>query len=125
MAELQKLGATTRGSLFIQLATFPYHYLVLVITDQDFRYALISAKEVEHSLNRDLVMEDIGWLNVRRIHGEEVVVEAAAGPEPVTGQKRKRDEGLGRAGPSGIGEQYTTNFRLETNVLRELYAYCW
>ena len=117
------------------------HYLVLVITDQDFRYALISVKEVESSLNHDLKMEDIGWLNVRRIHGDDVAVEGGVGPDPVTGQKRKRDDGFGRTAPSG--EDYptryglgiwcgrdscmltSTSFRLETKVLRELYAYCW
>ena len=121
--EIKKLGQDAQGQIYIQLGNFPTHYLVLVITDQDFRYALISAKGVEHSLNRDLVMEDIGWLNVRRIHGDEIKVEGGAGPDPVTGQKRKREDGSGQFGPSG--EQYPTSFRLETNVLRELYAYCW
>ncbi|KAI0745059.1 MED14-domain-containing protein [Earliella scabrosa] len=120
--ELKKLGPDAQGTLYIQLGNFPMHYLVLVITDQDFRYALISVKEVESSLNHDLKMEDIGWLNVRRIHGDDVAVEGGVGPDPVTGQKRKRDDGFGRTAPSG--EDYPTSFRLETKVLRELYAYC-
>lgn len=74
-------------------------------------------------MNHDLVMEEISWLNVRRIHGDDVSVENSAGPDPVTGQKRKRDDGRGRGVPPG--EQYPTSFRLETNVLRKLYAYCW
>ncbi|EJF59964.1 hypothetical protein DICSQDRAFT_171682 [Dichomitus squalens LYAD-421 SS1] len=120
--EIKKLGQDAQGHIYIQLGNFPMHYLVLVITVQDFRYALISAKEVEHSMNHDLVMEDIGWLNVRRIHGNQVTIEGGMGPDPITGQKRKREDGMGRVGPSG--EQYPASFRLETNVLRELYAYC-
>ncbi|EJF55455.1 hypothetical protein DICSQDRAFT_175882 [Dichomitus squalens LYAD-421 SS1] len=121
--EIKKLGQDAQGHIYIQLGNFPTHYLVLVIIVQDFRYALISAKEVEHSMNHDLVMEDIGWLNVRRIHGNQVTIEGGMGPDPITGQKRKREDGMGRVGPSG--EQYPASFRLETNVLRELYAYCW
>ncbi|PIL36575.1 hypothetical protein GSI_00264 [Ganoderma sinense ZZ0214-1] len=120
--EIKKFGQDAQGQIYIQLGNFSTHYLVLVIADQDFRYALISVKEVEQSMNHDLVMEDIGWLNIRRIYGDEIAVESGTGLDPVTGQKRKRDDGVGRAGPSG--EQYPTSFRLETNVLRELYAYC-
>src|ERR1700731_1654240 len=43
-AELLKLGPAARGTLFVQLSNFPDYYLVLVITDEDFRYALISVK---------------------------------------------------------------------------------
>ncbi|RDX48026.1 MED14-domain-containing protein [Lentinus brumalis] len=120
--ELKKLGPDAQGTLYIQLGNFPMHYLVLVITDQDFRYALINVKEVESSVNHDLKMEDIGWLNVRRIHGGDVTVEAGTGPEAIVGQKRKRDEGMAHAATSAA--QYPTSFRLETKMLRELYAYC-
>ena len=91
--------------LYIQLGNFPMHYLVLVITDQDFRYALISVKE-ESSVNHDLKMEDIGWLNVRRIHGDDIAIDGGVGPEPVAGQKRKRDDAFA---PGVLtGEQYPT-----------------
>lgn len=122
-SEIKKFGQDAQGQIYIQLGNFSTHYLVLVIADQDFRYALISVKEVEQSMNHDLVMEDIGWLNIRRIYGDGVTVEGGLGLDAVVGQKRKRDDGVGRAGPSG--EQYPPSFRLETNVLRELYAYCW
>lgn len=123
-AEIKKFGPDAQGQIYIQLGNFSTHYLVLVIADQDFRYALISVKEVEQSMNHDLVMEDIGWLNIRRIYGDEIAVEGGMGLDPVVGQKRKRDDGgVGRAGPSV--DEYPTSFRLETNVLRELYAYCW
>ncbi|CDO75529.1 hypothetical protein BN946_scf184871.g10 [Trametes cinnabarina] len=118
--ELAKLGPDARGKLYIQLANFPNHYLVLVITDNDYRYALINVKVQRETMYNNMIMEDIGWLNVRRIHGDEFAVEPGAGPEPVVGQKRKREMGLAAA----PGEQYSSSFRLETKVLRELYAYC-
>ncbi|KAI8975875.1 MED14-domain-containing protein [Trametes punicea] len=118
--ELAKLGPDARGKLYIQLANFPNHYLVLVITDNDYRYALINVKVQRDTMYNNMIMEDIGWLNVRRIHGDDFAVEAGVGPEPVAGQKRKRDDGVGAA----PGEPYPSSFRLETKVLRELYAYC-
>lgn len=43
----------------------------------------------------NFIMKDIGWLDIRRLHGENVVVPAQ--PEQpdarTTGQKRKRDVG--------------------------------
>jgi hypothetical protein len=48
---------------------FPTHYLVLVVTDTDFRYALISVRIVSEGIYQSLVMEDIGWLDVERICG--------------------------------------------------------
>ncbi|KAF8256603.1 mediator complex subunit MED14-domain-containing protein [Lactarius quietus] len=75
---------------------FPTHYLVLVVTDTDFRYALISVKIVPDSMYQSLVMEDIGWLDVERICGLRVW------------------------GPSAE----SSRFRLETQVLHELYTYC-
>jgi len=69
--------------LHIQLVPFPTHYLVLVVTDTDFRYALISVKIVPDSIYRSLVMKDIGWLDVERIcgRGQEARAHNAA-PEP-------------------------------------------
>lgn len=90
--EMQKLGASARGWLFIQLSNFPSHYLVLVITDEEFRYALISVEIQTESMYANLLMKDIGWLDISRIHGEEVVVTSRPDhPEASSGQKRKRD----------------------------------
>ncbi|KAI0694357.1 hypothetical protein BC835DRAFT_1274702, partial [Cytidiella melzeri] len=129
--ELQKLGPTARGTLYIQLATFPYHYLVLVITDEEFRYALISVKERRDSMYAELIMEDIGWLDVKRIHGEDAVLQQRSGLDAVAaaGLKRKRSiyegDGTGLIASSRLGEQRASaSFRLDTQVLRELYAYC-
>ena len=71
--EVQKLGPAARGTLYIQLSTFPNHYLVLVITDDDFRYALISAQVLADSIYANMIMGDIAWLDVRRIRGENEV----------------------------------------------------
>ena len=68
------------GLLYIQPANFPTHYLVLVITDQDFRYALVSAKVLPDTMYTEMIMGDIGWLDVRRIHGDETDITQAAGP---------------------------------------------
>ena len=98
--------------LYIQLATFPHHYLVLVITDEEFRYALISVKERRDSMFAELIMEDIGWLDVQRIHGEEVVIKHRSGldaPGIPAGTKRKRStyegDNKGPVAPNAPGEQ--------------------
>lgn len=75
--EYKKLGSPTLGLFFIQLSNFPSHYLVLVIRDDEFRYALISVETLPETKYSDLIMKDIGWLDVRRIHGEDAVVSAA------------------------------------------------
>ncbi len=96
---MAKLGPAARATLYIQLSNFPSHYLVLVITDEDFRYALISVKVHADTMYAEMTMEDIGWLDVQRIHGQGVVVKPRPGMETAevgTGQKRKRglfDEG--------------------------------
>jgi hypothetical protein len=69
VSEINKLGTTVRSLLYIQLMPFPTHYLVLVVTDTDFRYALISVRIVPEGIYQSLVMEDIGWLEVERICG--------------------------------------------------------
>jgi mediator of RNA polymerase II transcription subunit 14 len=72
--EMQKLGPATRGVLYIQLSSFPSHYLVLVITDEEFRYALISVEVLTDTMYANMIMQDIGWLDVRRIHGEDIII---------------------------------------------------
>ena len=93
-SELQKLGPLARGTMYIKLSNFPSHYLVLVITEEDFRYALISVKVLPDSQYGDMIMEDIGWLGVQRIRGGKGPSEVVIGPrveDPQVGQKRKRD----------------------------------
>ncbi|KIJ05674.1 hypothetical protein PAXINDRAFT_21088 [Paxillus involutus ATCC 200175] len=120
--ELQKLGPSARGTMYIQLSSFPTHYLVLVITEEAFRYALISVKVIPDSMYGNMIMEDIGWLDVQRIRGENgagLVPGIVVGPhiaDPQVGQKRKRNV--------GDGPRREDNFHLDTQTLRELYAYC-
>lgn len=80
--------------MYIKLSNFPSHYLVLVITEEDFRYALISVKVLPDSMYGNMIMEDIGWLDVRRIRGEKGPSEVVIVPrveDPQVGKKRKRD----------------------------------
>lgn len=84
--------------MYIQLANFPTHYLVLVLTDEEFSYALISTKMLSDTMFGNMIMEDIGWLDVRRMRGnrsagtgmDEVVVSSLSLDAPV-GQRRKRN----------------------------------
>ncbi|KAI6128239.1 mediator complex subunit MED14-domain-containing protein [Pisolithus croceorrhizus] len=121
--ELHKLGPSARGTIYIQLARFPNHYLVLVITEEDFRYALISVKVLTDSMFANMIMEDIGWLDVRRIREDRDVGtpgEVVIGPlnSQVSQQRKHHVDALAR---SVLRED---SFKLDTQTLRELYAYC-
>ena len=67
--ELQKFGPAAQAMLYIQIVTSPNHYLVIVVTDEQFRFALISTKTLGDSTYTNLVMEDIAWLDVDKIQG--------------------------------------------------------
>lgn len=85
--------------MYIQLLSFPSHYLVLVVTDDDFRYALIHVAVLMDSPLTTMLMEDIGWLNVKRIKGESeyLIVEENSGLFPVPPLPRKKgDHGDGQ-----------------------------
>lgn len=97
-----------QGTLYIQLGNFPLYYLLLAITDQDFRYALISVQEKDNSVTHELDLKEIVWLNVALIHGEDVSIGPGGGPEAVAGQKRKRDD-VGRDVPAR--QEYPTPTR--------------
>ena len=132
-AELKKLGPDAQGTLYVQLGNFPSHYLVLVITEEDFRYALISTQVLPRTTYPEMIMGDIGWLDVRRIHADQIsitstgsigthiaqlVVNPAAPPKELS-------RSVLAATPHVPGRLLCGRFRLETQVLRELYAYCW
>ncbi|KAJ7497072.1 mediator complex subunit MED14-domain-containing protein [Mycena latifolia] len=110
--EMSKLGSSVRGGLYIQLANFPNHYLVLVITDEEFRYALITTRVLPGTMYGNLVMEDIAWLDFDRIHGGDITITAQSDPALRDGANTNGPES-GHAG-----------FNLDTQVLRELYSYC-
>lgn len=69
VTEAQKFGMDARSMVYIQLANYPSHYLVIVIGDDDLRYALIMVRVAPESEYNQLVMDDIAWLDSRRIHG--------------------------------------------------------
>lgn len=77
---MKKLGPVVRGTLYIQLANFPKNYLVLVVGDDDFRYALITVELLAGTMYTELAMKDVAWVMVDRMHGE-IDVTPVAGPE--------------------------------------------
>ncbi|KAF8621558.1 hypothetical protein AX15_007725 [Amanita polypyramis BW_CC] len=118
-AELRKLGPATRGTLFVQLTKFPNHYLVLVITDDRFRYALITTKVLTDSVYASMVMEDIAWLDLDRIRSAGRPIEETDDSTVKAGMKRKRHEST-----HGTDAGVSDLFNLDIQTLRELYIYC-
>jgi len=64
---MAKLGSEARGTLYIQLSNFPNHYLVIVVTDERFQYALITTTILTESMFGGMTLEDIAWLDFDRI----------------------------------------------------------
>ncbi|KAJ6497836.1 mediator complex subunit MED14-domain-containing protein [Mycena sanguinolenta] len=114
--EMTKLGPTARGAVYIQLSNFPNHYLVLVITDKEFRYALITTAVLPGTMYGNLVMEDIAWLDFDRIHGGDITIAAHSDPP-----SRPPPNAIVDIQPT---EKAQAGFNLDTQVLRELYSYC-
>jgi hypothetical protein len=78
---MAKLGPATRCALYIQLAGSMNHYLVIVITDYEFRFALILVKMMTETMYRNLVIVDIGWLDVKQATGGDVQIDVVDSPE--------------------------------------------
>jgi hypothetical protein len=91
-----QLGPTARGMLYIQLSNFPKHYLVIVVTDDEFRYALISVNVLPDSTYQSMVMEDIAWLDLRRIHGEDSADTTGIDGLDALGSREQKQEATGR-----------------------------
>ena len=88
---MAKLGPAVRGTLYIQLANFPNNYLVLVVADDDFRYALITVDVQKGTMYAELAINDVAWVVVDRMHGQVDITTQLEGDEvAVAGQKRKR-----------------------------------
>ncbi|KAJ7928568.1 mediator complex subunit MED14-domain-containing protein [Mycena leptocephala] len=117
--EMTKLGPTARGAVYIQLSNFPNHYLVLVINDKEFRYALITTRVLPGTMYGNLVMEDIAWLDFNRIHGGDIAITAHSDPPSRSAPNPIRDVIETKA-----TEMAQAGFNLDTQVLRELYSYC-
>lgn len=113
---MQKLGPEARSWIFIQLSNFPNHYLVLVITDERFKFALITTKIIPGSMYASQALEDIAWLDFDRIHDAAniLTVNDKTTIEIKSNQENDRS--------SGHGNQ--RGFNLDTQGLRELYGYC-
>jgi mediator of RNA polymerase II transcription subunit 14 len=88
---MAKLGPSTRGTLYIQLCNFPNHYLVLVITDDRFRYALITTRLLSETTYSNMIMEDIAWLDFSRIHEEPAIQSNTTRTDVNIETKRKRN----------------------------------
>ncbi|KAK1225258.1 mediator complex subunit [Marasmius sp. AFHP31] len=117
--ELLKLGPATQGSLYIQLQSSPSHYLVIVITYSEFRYALMETSVRPESPCANMIMEDIAWLDFNRIHSEDVLRSEANNVKSGIKGKHSQTE-IGNPDPLSP----RISFQLETEVLRELYSYC-
>ncbi|KAF8813688.1 MED14-domain-containing protein [Phlegmacium glaucopus] len=115
--ENHKLGPDVRGTLFIQLANFSNHYLVLVVTDERFQYALITTRILTESMYASMVLEDIAWLDVSRIHEDPVI---KANPDKTAAMSRKGHDQM----VEGSSKLRFSGFNLDTQGLRELYSYC-
>ncbi|KZT40826.1 MED14-domain-containing protein [Sistotremastrum suecicum HHB10207 ss-3] len=113
--EYFKFGPSARAFLFIQLANFETHYLVLVIAEDGYKYALTCMRPVAETPHTVLVMDDIGWLDVARISGANRNGLEANLNDLATAAF------IGDASMNGEGN---SSFSLDTSLLRELYAYC-
>ncbi|KDQ15248.1 hypothetical protein BOTBODRAFT_31903 [Botryobasidium botryosum FD-172 SS1] len=133
-SELAKFGEGRKGCMFIKLAGFPSHYLVVLITEQGLKNALISVKKVEHPYYSSVVIDDLGWLNSSRIGLGPSSTEELNGPQ---GKKRKREEEVSlpiyRRGSensdalmNGLPSDPDAikNFAIDAEFLRKLYAFC-
>lgn len=89
---MRKLGTDFRGTLFIQLSSFPDHYLVLVVMDLRFQYALITTKPQPEAPFGGLVLEDIAWLDFDRIHETSITSMDSKTNPPSKKRKRGGDD---------------------------------
>ncbi|KAJ7287402.1 mediator complex subunit MED14-domain-containing protein [Mycena rebaudengoi] len=111
--QMAKLGSSARGAVYIQLSNFPTHYLVLVIDDEEFRYALINTSVLSGTMYGNIIMEDVAWLDFDRIHGGDIAITQSDSSTPGLKPRNASGREFGQAG-----------FNLETQVLKELYSYC-
>lgn len=56
-----------RATVFIELDNFKNTYLVIVVTDNNFRYGLVSVSTNAGSMFGHSIMSDMAWLDSRRI----------------------------------------------------------
>ena len=135
--ELAKFGPDVRALLYVQLASCWRNYLVILVTEE-FRFALVSLGDIPDNPTFGLMIEDIEWLDVQRIHGDDVLVRARGNAAGVQASRRRGSlGGYGRFDLKSGTDWYENKivvvtsglppnrFKLETEILRELYSYCW
>ena len=94
VVEMAKLGPDIRGSVYIQLASFPDHYLVVLITDEQFRFALITTEMSQNLAFPKMLIVDICWLVYDRLRQESLAmgkVRETLNPEVRARMKKKSD----------------------------------
>ncbi|KAI5116984.1 hypothetical protein M0805_001593 [Coniferiporia weirii] len=122
--EVAKFGMDIRAYLFIRLASCDGHYMVLLVTELEFRFALISVRALPESPTGNLIINDIGWLDVQRIHDGDILVKERTEHLGPDGHHLSNPGGsLGSFGSFDLSLG-VDRFKLETDVLRELYSYC-
>ncbi|EJU03986.1 MED14-domain-containing protein [Dacryopinax primogenitus] len=92
--DMPAFGSSARLCLYISLASFPSHYLVLVLADQGLQYAMLKVALVNEDVAPDFRILECAWLDIRRI----------------TGQDPARDPGL--------------RWSISQDALCDLYAFC-
>ncbi|KAJ4468331.1 MED14-domain-containing protein [Lentinula aciculospora] len=118
-AEIAKLGPY-RGTVYVQLESHPTHYLVIIISDEEFKYALINTQVMRNTITNSMVMGDIAWLDFSRLRNDDLQISVRTDrPDSRPGLKR----GHSNEKVPSI-EQPSAGFHLETQVLREIYSYC-
>jgi mediator of RNA polymerase II transcription subunit 14 len=101
LLERAKLGSDARAYLFIQLTNFPNHYLVIVVTDEKYRFALITTSTDREVMFAHMILQDIAWLDYDRIRQETLTVTKVAenlNPDAKASIKRMR-AGLAQGQP--------------------------
>ena len=62
-----KLGDSAPGYLFIPLTSFQHYHLVVVVTIEGFKYALMkTSKGLGDTQSKDIIT-DLGWLDPERL----------------------------------------------------------
>jgi mediator of RNA polymerase II transcription subunit 14 len=128
---MAKFGPDARAHLFIQLQAFSDHYLVIVITESGYKYALVELEEPDGTLLH-LGMRDIGWLDTSRINQErwqrsmsfQSEVNISAVPGFISTLAGHSSSSVLHYEVEIVSHQ-CSRFGLEAHSLRELYAYCW
>lgn len=78
---------------YVQLESHPTHYLVIIITDEEFRYALIDTTVMPDTLTNSMVMGDIAWLDFSRIKSDDITITVRTDRvDPRVGMKSRRSE---------------------------------